>query len=263
VAREIVTEGPTMLVTSTTRASLDGELETRALALTVLDTPSQTRAIVRGIAKTQTGQDRDALDLAPYHALQEWLVLAGERRVRVPWATVLAEHVPVAAIRMRRDISKLFGLIDACALLHQAQRPRDADGAILATIEDYALVRDLLAESFAAAQQEGLTAAQREAVATVIALCADPKVAEVGVPLRRVAEALKLDKSAVSRRLANPIEAGYVRDLNVDDKGKHRNGKPAAYVPGDPMPAPEEALPTVDALRGLIADAENLKDVTI
>jgi hypothetical protein len=263
VAREIVTEGPTMLVTSTTRASLDGELETRALTLTVLDTPTQTRAIVRGIAQAQAGQSRATVDLAPFHALQEWLAVAGEQRVRVPWAAVLAEHVPVAAIRMRRDISKLFGLIAACALLYQAQRPREPDGAIVATLDDYALIRDLLAESFAAAQQEGLTGAQREAVETVTALCTDPKVAAVGVSLRQVAEALKLDKSAVSRRLANPIATGYVRDLTVDEHGKHRNGKPAAYIPGDLMPPPEDALPTVDKLRDLVDEADRLRDVSL
>jgi hypothetical protein len=238
VAREFVTEGPTMLVTSTTRASLDGELETRALTLAVLDTPTQTRAIVRGIAQAQTGQASASFDLGPYHALQEWFAVAGERRDSLPWAAVLTEQIPVGAIRMRRDISELFGLMSARALLHQAQRPRDPGGAMLATLDDFGLVRDLLAESFAAVQQEGLTASQREAVAAVITLCADPKVAPTGVSLRQVIAALKVDKSSALRRLANPCEAGYIRDLNVDEHGKHRNGRAAAPVPGEPMPPP-------------------------
>jgi hypothetical protein len=262
-ARHIVTEGPTMLVTSTTRASLDPELETRALTLTVIDTPPQTREVVRGIGRSYASRVTESVDLAPFKALQEWLAVAGERRVRIPWAKILAEQVPVTAVRMRRDISKLFGLISACAILHQARRPRDDDGAIVATLDDYTAVRELLAESFAAAQQEGITPAQREAVEAVVTLCRDEKLAVAGVSLRQVAEQLKIDKSAASRRLANPLEAGYVRDLNVDNQGKHRTGRKAAYVVGDPLPPPEDALPTVETVHELIASAEQLRDVTL
>ena len=166
-AREIVKEGPTALFTSTTRSMLDGELETRALSLTTHDGPDQSRAIMRGAARRYTGDAPIPADLGPFHALQRWLEHAGERRVVIPFAPKLAEVVPTMAMRIRRDFGKLLTLIAASAVLHQARRERGAGGAIVAGMEDYALVRDLLGEVFAAAQQDGLTTKQREAVRAV------------------------------------------------------------------------------------------------
>ena len=44
-------------------------------------------------------------------------------------------------------------------------------------------------------------------------------------------------RSAASRRLANPVKEGYVRNL------EDRKGHTARYAPGDPLPAPVAALP--------------------
>jgi hypothetical protein len=81
--------------------------------------------------------------------------------------------VKIGSVRIRRDFVKLLELVAASAMLHQAQRRRDDDGTIVASLDDYALVRELLVEAFAAAQQDGLTPAQREAVKAVKTLCAE------------------------------------------------------------------------------------------
>jgi hypothetical protein len=238
-AREIYKQGPTSLLTSSTSPALDAELETRALTITVSDTPAQSRAIMRGAATRYTGGTAAPVDLAPFHALQHWLAAASERRVIIPFAPRLAETVPALAIRIRRDFTKLLDLIAACAFLHQAQRMRDESGAILATVEDYRIVRDLALESFGAAAQDGLTDKQRLAVAKVVALQAE---GTTGVSLATVAAALGVDKSAASRRLANPLKEGYVRNL------EERRGHPARFAPGDPLPLPVSALPDPEVL---------------
>ena len=48
-------------------------------------------------------------------------------------------------MRLRRDFSALLGLIKTHALLHRASRKVDDSGQILATIADYAIVRELIA----------------------------------------------------------------------------------------------------------------------
>jgi hypothetical protein len=58
----------------------------------------------------------------------------------------LAVLVPPVAVRLRRDFGSVLALIRAHALLHQDSRPRDSRGRIVATIADYAVVRELLAD---------------------------------------------------------------------------------------------------------------------
>jgi hypothetical protein len=239
-ARKVTKEGPTALLSSTTEArKIDDELLTRLLRIVVTDDPDHSRAILRGIAVA--GME-SAFDVAPFHALQQWLALAGEKRVVIPYASELAERVPVGTVRIRRDFPQLLSLIRACAILHQVQRPRTQDGSIVAALDDYAIVRELLAESFAAAQQDGITPDQREVIQTVTALHA-ASVGESGVSLGRVAQHIKRDKSATRRRLANALRAGYVVNLNAG-----MNGKAAMYIPGDDLPEATTALPAPENL---------------
>jgi DNA-binding IclR family transcriptional regulator len=63
-----------------------------------------------------------------------------------------------------------------------------------------------------------------------------------GVSLAEVAKRLNLDKSAAQRRLANPLKQGYVQNL------ESRPGRAARYVPGDELPPPVVALPTVEEI---------------
>lgn len=254
VARRAEKEGPTALWTSTTRVSIDAELETRALSVTITDTEAHSRAILRGAAASYVSDTPEPPDLTAWHSLQDWLAVAGERRVRIPYAMALADLVPAKTVRIRRDFGKLLALIEASAILFQTQRGRGDDGAIVATLDDYAIVRDLLLDSFTAAQEEGVTDSQREAVETVAVLQSNPanRESEIrgGVTLKQVAEALSIDKSAASRRLVNPLRLGYVRDLKANsDDGRKKRGKPAAYVVGEPLPAKAEALPTVERIR--------------
>jgi hypothetical protein len=51
-SREIVREGPTGLLVTTTAAAIESQTETRILSVTVNDTPAQTKRIMRAIACT-------------------------------------------------------------------------------------------------------------------------------------------------------------------------------------------------------------------
>ena len=67
----------------------------------------------------------------------------------IPYAAQLAELIPPVAVRLRRDFGSLLALVRAHAVLHQANRDRDADGRIVATLDDYAVVRGLVADVIA------------------------------------------------------------------------------------------------------------------
>lgn len=64
-----------------------------------------------------------------------------------------------------------------------------------------------------------------------------------GGGLSEIGRALKLDKSAISRRARAAASLGYL--VNRED----RRGKPARYVLGEPLPEELELLPSVETLR--------------
>jgi hypothetical protein len=174
-------------------------------------------------------------DLEQWVALQEWIG-AAERRVTIPFAKVLAEKVPPVAVRLRRDFNAVLSLIRAHAVLHQASRERDDQGRIVATVEDYAVVRGLVASLVAEGVDATVSATVRATVKVVANLVDDEDGSSVS--LGPIAEELKLDKSAASRRLRTAIGKGFVKNL------EDRKGRPGRYVVGDPMPDDVVVLPT-------------------
>jgi hypothetical protein len=224
---EVIKTGPTGLIVTTTATGLDPELETRLLALTITDTPDQTRAVFKALCRNN---DPD-VDYERWHRFQHWL-MTGERNVVIPFAEQLADRVLALAVRQRRDFGALLTLIRAHALLHRASRDRDDGGAIVASITDYATVRELVADLFSEGIEATVSTTVRE---TVDAIAALKKKGEVS--LGQLATKLGLDKSVVSRRLRQATELGYLVNRET------RRGRPARLVLGDPMPEEMQVLP--------------------
>jgi hypothetical protein len=229
--RLIEREGPTGLIVTTTMERLHPENETRLLSLSVTDTQEQTGQVLRALAEEE---EVSTPDLAPWVALQEWIE-AGVRRVTIPFAKVLAEKVPPVAVRLRRDFAAVLHLIKAHAVLHQASRDRDDQGRIVATMDDYAIVRELVADLVAEGIDATVSATVRATVEAVHKLT-EGREGDT-VPLGPIAEELKLDKSAASRRLRITISKGFVKNL------EDRKGKAGRYVIGEPMPEDVVVLP--------------------
>jgi hypothetical protein len=237
--KHIVKEGPTNLVFTTTKTTVHAENETRILSLDTDDSPDQTKRILLGMAAED---DHDG-DLQDWRDFQQWLATTGNR-VTIPFAKKLAELIPPVAVRLRRDFGSLLALIRTHAFLHQATRDRDKNDRIIATADDYEVVRDLVGDVMA--HGVGITVSQsvRE---TVEAVRAEVEKSRNGVGLKVVADMLNVDKSNASRRLKKAAEGGYLR--NLEDK----RGKPARWVVGDEMPGADLLLPTVAQLAPPVA----------
>src|SRR5215203_3231781 len=236
--RLIERQGPTGLLITTTAVKLHPENETRLLSLTVTDTQEQTRAVMAALAE-EPGEARPNFE--PWHALQVWLERA-EHRVWIPYAGILADLIPPVAVRLRRDFGALLNLIRAHAVLHQASRDRNVEGRIIATIEeDYAVVRELVADLVSEGIEVTVPATVRETVGAVKSL----REASSGEPVTVVelARELKLDRSAVSRRVRNAKDRGYLRDLEENLR------KPSRLVLGDDLPEDLQILPTPEDVR--------------
>lgn len=227
VTKTITKEGPTNLVFTTTKTRVHAENETRVLSLNTDDGRDQTARVLLELANEDTG----AGDLTEWRQLQEWLAGACHR-VTIPYARTLAERVPPVAVRLRRDFGALLALIRSHAMLHQLSRDRDGQGRIVATVADYAAVRELVAEAIAAGVDATVPEPVRETVTAVAALAGEP-----GVMASALADKLGLDKSTATRRLRMAADGGYVR--NLEDK----RGKPGRWIIGDPLPDDTELLP--------------------
>jgi hypothetical protein len=246
--RLIEREGPIGLIVTTTAVKLHPENETRLISLTVTDTQQQTRDIMAALADEAAA---DGPDIDAWHAFQQWLERA-ERRVTIPYAKELAAKIPPLAVRLRRDFGALLNLIKAHALLHQAKRERDREDRIIATIADYAMVRELVADLVSEGIEATVAPTVRETVATVERLHQET---EKEATLRGIAEELKLDKSTASRRVRTAIDKGFIRNL------EDQRGKPGRYVPADPLPDDVEILPPPDVLKccTVAGDSEGVK----
>jgi hypothetical protein len=236
--RRITKEGPTGFVTTTTRDKLHAENETRYLSLTVTDTREQTRRVFRALADGSTEEP----DRGRWHALQEWLE-GGEHRVTIPYAGLLAEKMGDVAVRLRRDFSVVLSLIKAHAILHRATRERDAHGRIVATLADYARVRELVSGLIAEGVEATVPKTIRQTVEAV-----DNVIdgwGEEYATIKAVAEDLEIDKAAASRRVRTAIGRGYLKNL------EDRRGHPAQLVLAERMPEDQEILPAPKVLEGV------------
>jgi hypothetical protein len=235
-SRKIRKDGPTGFITTTTRDRLHDENETRYLSLTVTDTREQTRRTFKALAEEEQTEEPDR---SRWHALQEWLEGA-EHRVNIPYADVLAEKMGDVAVRLRRDFSVILSLIKAHAILHQASRERDVEGRIVATLEDYARVRELVANLIAEGVEATVPTIIRETVSAVEKIILDSD--EECATNKALSEELNIDKAAASRRVKTAIDRGYLKNL------EDRKGRPARLVLGEAMPKDFEILPTPENL---------------
>jgi hypothetical protein len=233
-------EGPTGLIVTTTSVRLHPENETRMLSPTVSDTQEQTAAVFRALANGGS----NAVDLSRWRALQTWLATS-TCAVVIPYASALAELLPPVAIRLRRDFKTILTLIKAHAILHQANRRKDAEGRIVAELSDYAEVRELVADLVAEGAGVSIKPAVKETVGVVKNLLTDGRAEVTQAEIGRV---LKLDKSVVSRRVSAAQDAGLLRNL------EDRKGRPARLVLGEPLPEPIDILPEPDRLHGCTVD---------
>jgi hypothetical protein len=227
-------EGPTGVIVTTTSVRLHPENETRLISITVSDTREQTRAVLKVLAQGV----EDEIDFTQWQALHEWLDHT-EHRVVIPYAEQLAEMIPPIDVRLRRDFTTVLHLITSHAILHQATREKDVKGRIIATLQDYAVVRELVKDLIS----DGVGATAQHTIRETVE--AIKKITEGEKPpahVAQVARLLNIDRSSATRRIKTAIEKGYL--INIENQ----KGKPNRIVLGDPLPEEQEILPLPEKL---------------
>lgn len=194
-AQELEVEISASIITTTTAVSLHTENETRLLDLHIDDSEALTREVNQAAAEAAAG-------FRSHHTWREieiWRAALGMLHgfsVMIPYAPQLAQAFPTTPLRARRDFKKLLALIENCALLHQRSRQQDDRERLIASIEDYAMVRPLV-QAVLGPSMSGLS----EKATSIYKLLSE-LVAELSVShLRRI----DLEREAHRRGIASPV----------------------------------------------------------
>jgi hypothetical protein len=204
----IVKNGPIAAVITTAR-DVDPELKTRVMVMDTDESGAQTVEIVKRIlSEPEAGPD-----LQPWLDFQTWLQMDAPYRVKIPFKQAIfdaferwrKDFLLTAALRMRRDVNNLLSAVKASAVLHRAQRDVADDGAIVATLDDYAAAH--------AAFDDGLAGVHGKASDKVIAVVAAIDAMREGADLP---VKVTLRDLAIRLRVASPSTAGGRLNAAID-----------------------------------------------
>lgn len=236
-------QGPVGLIVTTTRPRLYLDNETRMISIELDDSRSAQDEILRMKAGTHTPPD-----LGPWHDYQEWLRTAAEQRVVIPYRDALVDHVTEQPGdrpgRFLRDFERLLVIVETLAFMHQLSRSRDASGAVVADLQDYAWALEL----YEPYMVESLGLAVNPKVRVVVEEVEKLLNARGGylTPVSQVEliQSLGWDKTTMSRTVRRAVEDGYL--LNLEPEGYAKGYK---LVLGLAMPGSSRSpLPTVEEL---------------
>jgi hypothetical protein len=128
----------------------------------------------------------------------------------------------------------------------RATRGRDVQDRVEANLDDYAAVRALVEPLIAAGVDSSVKPETRQTVEAVVRLSEAPSGTLLNDPSpvtqAQIAKELRLDKSAVHRRVRDALGLGYLRDLDP------QRGRQSRIVVGEPLPEGTAVLPPVDVL---------------
>ena len=226
--------GPTVLITTSTRR-LGSQLDTRLFSLEPNDSPGHIRTALEAQANNEllgVGDPDPALI-----AFQEYLQALAPWEVTLPFVKELAAGIGKqdSAPRILRDFARLISLIKSVAVLRHPHRKLDSKGRIIAEIEDYQIIYDLVGQMYESTIT-GASLAVREVVQAVFEIGENCTAADL-------ASYLTVNKSTAWRRARAAIRNGWL--INTET----RKGYPASLKLGDPLPE-KIGLPSPERLRG-------------
>lgn len=162
------TEGPTVIVQTTTRNHLHPENETRVFPIYIDESEEQTRRIIESALKEAAGDGIKEEERGKI--LRKWrdaIQLLEPGEVIIPFAQQI--EMPSSSVRIRRDVRRLLDVIRVITWLHQYQREKDSEGRIIATEVDFHSALELVSDSLARAWKT-LTPAEQKTLEAIQSL---------------------------------------------------------------------------------------------
>lgn len=240
--KEVCKPGPTVMISTSTRR-LGYQLDTRVFSLDVMDTPDKIGAAL--LAQAELELNGATAPDGALIAFQSYLQVLSPWEVSVPFIKVLAAEIGrrATAARIMRDFARLTSLIKSVAIISHRQRQRNKDGQVIAQIEDYATVYELVGPMYEAT----LTGATKELRATVQAV---EEMLELGqsISATTLASQLVINRGTASRRVNAAIKRGWI--INRETK----KSQPWDLQMGEPLPE-TQGLPDPEWLKACCVGA--------
>ena len=240
-------EGPISYCESTTLGvkNLFEEDRTRLTILSADEGRDQTEAIVDYLATVAESppNDEETESIKSLHHTAQRLLRPYE--VIIPFAKALKRCLPFDRVEVRRCFGRLLGFIKASAILHQFQREKRDERTLVASIDDYAIVRKYLAEPLARSLGCALTPGAKKLWEFAKEL-PDFTIADM-------ASRTFLSPSTISGRVRELVQAGWVIQL---EKGRgqiaavYKCNEDPPSTPGLALPEPSEIIEKTVACRG-------------
>jgi hypothetical protein len=238
-------EGPTGLITTTTKTEMHPENQSRMLCLHVTVSSERTGRIMALQGECAAGHTNASVNYADFHAFEAWLH-DQSHDVVIPFMPVLVRLLYTGDTQMTRNTVMLKQLTKASAIVHQRSR-NIVDGVIEATLDDYRIVYDLAADVFAAAISESVPEDVQAAVNAYVSIATHRPEAKDGVPPKLVRNKLGWSGTAITRATQDAVDRGYLE--NAEPYARRLN----KVVPtGEALPQPRRILPTPEELEEAI-----------
>ena len=148
---DMVVEGPVSLITTTTCAIVEKQIESRLITVSPDESSKQTRAIIKRAAELASKGVTDKHQ----NLIQAWQKFHKDlkpARVVIPFAPEiegeLNKQVQLVPMLARRAFKHFLSLIRAIAIFYQSQRKTNESGEIKAEIADYYIASQILSEIF-------------------------------------------------------------------------------------------------------------------
>ncbi len=141
--------GPVVVMITSARDNVEDELLTRLMTSDADESQGQTLAV---LSEALSVEDRDVseAEIEQWLDFQRWLMTEAPYEVVIPFRKAIlkafnerweemkrrGENQKIQ-LRLRRDVHGMLTAIKTSAVLHKAQREKDASGRIIAMIDDY------------------------------------------------------------------------------------------------------------------------------
>ena len=262
VSTHVKRNGPVVVIITTARDNVEDELLTRLVMSDADETGKQTQAVLAGILARDFRRVDDE-EIRPWLDFQRWLETDAPYDVEIPFRPAILEafnelwdEIRTVPLRIRRDVNALILAIQTSAILHKAQRERDAAGRIIATLDDYRHAHEAFDSGLASLYR---TKVPDTALAVVRAAEAMGATDVIGVKITVSGLMTKLGitgRGVAASRLNHAEECGFLKLVDTGKGGArtYELGKTSAEVAAliESGGAGQGVFPTVEAVEAVL-----------
>ena len=133
------------------------------ISLTVDESLEHKRNVLKEKARTFNEGKKASEDFSELHAISE-NYFKNKKDVLISFVAQIADNINLDSPQIYRDFDKILSLIETHALLHQEDREKTTDNKVIATLEDYEVIWNLIEPVLELSSKKKITKEELEKV---------------------------------------------------------------------------------------------------